>query len=100
MADNLIKPDPEAPGASPGAFTDEDIYEDAGDLEFNSDPKYQKLYLARVPKYIWENWSGLDDDAEIQLGTIRQSSVTGPDGSERVFLPMTFHVLSIELMAK
>lgn len=87
MADILIKPDPEATGASPAALTDEDIYEDAGDLEFNTDPKYQKLYLARVPKYIWESWSRLDDDAEIQLGTIRQSSETGPDGVERVFLP-------------
>jgi transcription initiation factor TFIIF subunit beta len=87
MADVLIKPDPEATGASPRTFAEEDIYEDAGDLEFNTDPKYQKLYLARVPKYIWENWSNLDDDAEIQLGTIRQSRETGPDGVERVLPP-------------
>ncbi len=84
MADTLIKPDPDAPGASPAPFTDEDIYEDAGDLEFSTDPKYQKLYLARVPKYIWESWSKLDDDAEIQIGTIRQSSETGPGDVERV----------------
>jgi len=87
MADILIKPDPETTGASPAAFTDEDIYEDAGDLEFNTDPNFQKVYLARVPKYIWEEWSSLDDDAEIQLGTIRQLTVAGPDGVERVFLP-------------
>jgi transcription initiation factor TFIIF subunit beta len=93
MADeDLIKPEP---GASPTAFTDEDIYEDAGDLEFNNDPKYQRLYLARVPKYIWETWSKLDDDAEIQIGTIRQSTEKGPDGVERVSpsLPLIFSVL-------
>jgi transcription initiation factor TFIIF subunit beta len=87
MADVLIKPDPEATGPSPSALTDEDIYEDAGDLEFNTDPNFQKLYLARVPKYIWEEWSSLDDDAEIQLGTIRQITITRPDGVQRVSLP-------------
>lgn len=84
MADTLIKPDPEAAGASPAAFTDEDIYEDTEDLEFNTDPKYQGLYLARVPKYVWESWSELDDDAEIQIGTIRQETVTERDGTQRV----------------
>jgi transcription initiation factor TFIIF subunit beta len=89
MADSLIKPDPGAPGASPGAFTDEDIYEDAGDLEFNTDPKYQRLYLVRMPKYVWEQWSKLDDDAEIQLGTIRQVTQTEPNGDKRVCVPFS-----------
>ena len=84
MADTLIKPEPDAPGASPSAFTDDDIYEDAGDLEFSTDPAFQKLYLARVPKYVWEAWSKLDDDAEIQIGTIRQCTVPGPDGKMNV----------------
>ncbi len=86
MADVLIKPDPEATGASPAAFAEDDIYEDAGDLEFNTDPKYQKLYLARLPKYIWDNWHNLDDDAEIQLGTIRQSHVMDSEGNPQVYL--------------
>lgn len=89
MADSLIKPDPDAPGASPGAFTDEDIYEDAGDLEFNTDPKYQRLYLVRMPKYVWEQWSKLDDDAEIQLGTIRQVTQTEPNGDKRVYVSLS-----------
>jgi transcription initiation factor TFIIF subunit beta len=84
MAEPLIKPDPETQGASPGAFSEDDIYEDAGDLEFNTDPKFQTLYLARVPKYIWDAWSKLDDDAEIQIGTIRQMQVTTPDGRQTV----------------
>lgn len=82
MADAYIKPDPEASGASPAAFADDDLYEDAGDLEFGGDPKFQTLYLARVPRYIWEEWAKLDDDAEIQLGTIRQIE-TVVDGEKR-----------------
>jgi hypothetical protein len=78
MADTYIKPevkpDPDALGASPSALDEDDIYEDAGDLEFNTDPKYQSLYLARVPKYVWEAWSKLDDDAEIQIGTVRMTN--------------------------
>jgi hypothetical protein len=82
MADTLIKPDPEAPGASPAALSEEDIYEDAGDLEFNSDPAFQSLYLARVPKYVWEAWSKLDDDAEIQIGTLRHAVVKDENGQK------------------
>jgi transcription initiation factor TFIIF subunit beta len=79
MSDAYIKPeikaDPDALGASPSAFDEDDIYEDAGDLEFNNDPQYQNLYLARVPNFVWDAWSKLDDDAEIQIGTIRMTSI-------------------------
>ncbi|TVY85447.1 Transcription initiation factor IIF subunit beta [Lachnellula suecica] len=87
MADLSIKADPDAPGAgaSPAAFSEEDIYEDAGDLEFNTDPNFQSLYLAKVPKYVWEAWSKLDDDAEIQIGTIRNTTVTGQDGVQEAW---------------
>lgn len=89
MADTLIKPDPDSKGGvSPSLLNDEDIYEDAGDLEFNNDPEFQKMYLARVPRYVWEAWNKLDDDAEIQIGTIRQSVQTGPNGEQRQSLRM------------
>ena len=84
MADTLIKPDPDVKGASPGVHADDDIYEDAGDLEFNTDPAWQALYLARVPQGLWESWSKLDDDAEIHLGTIRVVNMIQPDGSTKV----------------
>lgn len=83
MAETLIKPDPDTKGASPGVL-DEDIYEEAGDLEFNGDPAWKSLYLARVPKAVWEAWSKIDDDAEIHLGTIRKTIVTNPDGTTGV----------------
>jgi transcription initiation factor TFIIF subunit beta len=101
MADPLIKPDPDTKGASPSPFADDDIYEDAGDLEFNQDPAWQTLYLARVPKDLWKAWSKLDDDAEIQLGTIRMTNVKKPDGSLDVWqLLVQKIVLLIQMVAK
>lgn len=64
-----IKPDPETIGASPAAHTDDDLYEDAGDLDFAG--AGQDLYLTRVPKFLWERWSQLDDSQEITIGMVR-----------------------------
>ncbi|KAK6584785.1 hypothetical protein PZA11_003009 [Diplocarpon coronariae] len=47
MEDTKIKMDPEAAG-SPAGLSEEDIYEEAGDLEFNTNPAFQSLYLART----------------------------------------------------
>lgn len=64
-----IKPDPDAGPLSSSAQSDEDLYEDAGDLEFANADK--NLMLARLPKSLWEVWSKLDDDQEITIGTVR-----------------------------
>ncbi|KAL8712443.1 MAG: hypothetical protein Q9220_003291 [cf. Caloplaca sp. 1 TL-2023] len=64
-----IKVEPPSNPASPAAASDEDIYEDAGDLDFSK--AVQGLYLTRIPRYLWDNWANLEDDQEIQLGTIR-----------------------------
>lgn len=64
-----IKPDPDSLATTPAAYPDDDIYEDAGDLDFSQcDPN---VWLMRVPKYLWENWSSVGDDEEIKLGRIR-----------------------------
>lgn len=76
MADQLrIKQDPDV--GSPGV---EDELEESTDLEFYSkdNDNYNRMYLARLPNYLWKAWSELDDDEEIQIGTIRQWS--GPGG--------------------
>ena len=58
-------------------LVDDDIYEDAGDLDFSS--AACELYLTRIPKYVWESWSQLDEDEEIRLGTIRvEGSLESP----------------------
>ncbi|KAL8798003.1 MAG: hypothetical protein Q9182_007033 [Xanthomendoza sp. 2 TL-2023] len=61
--------EPPSATASPAAHSDDDIYEDAGDLDFSR--IIQNLYLTRIPKYLWESWSTLDDNEEIQIGTVR-----------------------------
>ena len=65
----MIKPDPDRNGTSLGAQFEDDIYEDAGDLDFADSS--QLLYLTRLPKYLWKTWSQLEDDQEIHIGTIR-----------------------------
>ncbi|KAI8309898.1 Transcription initiation factor IIF subunit beta [Colletotrichum sp. SAR11_59] len=78
-----IKPDPDAVSASP--LDEDDLYEDAGDLEFfdpNSEQgAFGQAYLARVPKDLWDAWDSLPDDAEIEIGTMRQWNVVRPDGA-------------------
>ena len=64
-----IKTEPDLISVAPALQLDEDIYEDAGDLDFAASS--QSLYLTRIPKMLWENWSQLDDDQEILLGTVR-----------------------------
>lgn len=60
----VIKQDPDLIGVS-----DEDIYEDTGDLDFTA--AEQNIFLTRIPKFLYESWSKLDDDQEITVGTIR-----------------------------
>lgn len=56
-----------------GHDLDDDIYEDTGDLDFSQ--AMQDVWLARLPKSLWEAWSKLDADDEIEIGTLR---VEGP----------------------
>lgn len=93
MADGAhVKTEPEAsPGRIGTPASEEDLYEDAGDLEFyNKDlaVNNETLYLARVPRYIWTAWmkltERLGDNDEIQIGTLRTWNETKPDGSAKV----------------
>ena len=67
--DSLSRLDQGFAGASPTGFSDADIYEDAGDLDFAR--AAQSAYLTRIPKFLWENWSKVEDDEEVILGTVR-----------------------------
>ena len=64
-----IKPENDSRGNSPAAHTDDDLYEDAGDLEFAG--AGQSLYLTRIPKFLWERWSQIDDNQEVTIGLVR-----------------------------
>ena len=78
--ETTIKIEREPIGAPSSVQSDEDIYEDPGDLDFSG--TIEGLYLARIPKFLWENWSKLENDEEIRLGTVRIEG--GPDDVKRV----------------
>jgi hypothetical protein len=66
-----VKPEPGSVGASPAAQSEDDIYEDTGDLDFAQ--AGQDLWLCRIPKFLFENWKDLQDgdDEQIRIGTVR-----------------------------
>ncbi len=90
MADaTLVKGEPEEGSPMP---LDDDIYEDAGDLEFFDPSSHEAtLYLARVPHYVWQAWDKLDDDEEIQIGTVRQWTETDKAGNPKVRCSLLVH---------
>ena len=75
-----IKPDPDSKEAVRATIDEDDLYEDAGDLDFSN--AGQNLWLSRIPRSLWEYWSKLDDDEEIEVGTVRVEG--GPNDIKRV----------------
>jgi TFIIF, beta subunit N-terminus len=60
----------EGADASPSPYMEEDdVYEDAGDLDFSH--SQQQFWLSRIPKSLWELWASMPEDGEIEVGTIR-----------------------------
>ncbi|KAI9681197.1 MAG: hypothetical protein M1817_002479 [Caeruleum heppii] len=58
--------------ATLSGLSDDDVYEDAGDLDFTD---YDSgVFLMKVPKWLWENWAKIGDDEQIELGKIRLES--------------------------
>lgn len=75
-----IKPDPDSKESVRASIDEDDLYEDAGDLDFSN--AGQNLWLSRIPRSLWEYWSKFDDDEEIEVGTVRVEG--GPDDIKRV----------------
>ena len=67
--DGWVKSEPDSLDQTLASAADEDIYEDAGDLDFSG--AAQPIYLTRLPKDLWERWNALGDDEEVTVGTIR-----------------------------
>ena len=78
---------------SPFADEDEDMYEDAGDLDFSQ--AQQQLWLSHIPRTLWEKLSKLQDDDEIEIGKIR---VEGTESNpSRVRWPLSRRKLGTRL---
>jgi len=75
-----IKQDPDSKDTVLADIDEEDLYEDAGDLDFTS--AGQSVWLSRLPRQLWEHWAHLDDDEEIEIGTMRVEGT--PDDIKRV----------------
>lgn len=79
----------DSPVHLPGPMDEDEIYEDAGDLDFydSTNQHKEQLYLARLPKYVWEAWlkliEGLNDDDEVQIGTMRTWNVEDPSTGQK-----------------
>ncbi|KAF8419468.1 transcription initiation factor IIF, beta subunit-domain-containing protein [Tirmania nivea] len=55
-----------------GATSDDDDYEDAGDLDMTNGKR--GLWLVKLPRFLLEQWDKMDEDEEITLGEILVSS--------------------------
>ena len=64
-----IKDDPDSKDTVLADLDDDDLYEDAGDLDFTM--AAQNVWMSRLPRQLWEHWSQLDDDEEIEIGRVR-----------------------------
>ncbi|KAF2459933.1 transcription initiation factor IIF, beta subunit [Lineolata rhizophorae] len=76
--DAIIKPEPDT--ESPGTFLDDDDYEDTGELNIPKD--LNSIWLTRVPKWLWEALSKVDDDEEVKIGTIKVWNAPGDQGEQ------------------
>lgn len=74
-----IKVDPDIKD-SPMTGVSDELDEDAGDLDFSNSA--QSVWLSRIPRALWENWNSIDEDEEVQIGTIRIEGT--PDDTKRV----------------
>jgi transcription initiation factor TFIIF subunit beta len=64
-----VKPEPGNTVPSPYMDEDDLYEEDPGDLDFSQ--AQQQLWLSHIPRSLWETWSSIGDDEEIDIGTIR-----------------------------
>ena len=67
--DGWVKPEPGLGDEVLGSVPDEDIYEDAGDLDFSAGSR--PVLLTRLPNFLWDSWNSLGEDEEIRIGTVR-----------------------------
>jgi len=77
MATNgpAIKPDPDVKiedadiKAEVSDVDDDELYEDAGDLDMSKGDK--AVWLVKLPSFVAERWNEIDDNEEIVLGVVK-----------------------------
>ncbi|KAK7952437.1 uncharacterized protein PG986_008165 [Apiospora aurea] len=91
-----VKPEPEDAPVSPAVMSDDELYEDAGDLEFYdstspNDPS-ANLFLTHVPKYLYDQWAQLKEEEEVEVGRVRRWIETDKNGEKRERMAMLLDV--------
>ena len=83
-SDVNVKPEPiDVEMTSPYSDDAEDGLEDGGDLDFTN--AQQQLWLTQIPRSLWQTWSSMGLDEEIEIGTIRVEGTS--DDPNRVGIP-------------
>ncbi|PNS18592.1 hypothetical protein CAC42_5131 [Sphaceloma murrayae] len=80
--DVKIKADPA--NAHTPSMADEDEYEDTGELQIRGTADDDKAWLAKLPKWLWEAWSTIAEDEEIELGKVRVYNSPLPNGQQKL----------------
>lgn len=78
--DVKIKPE----NANTPSMMDEDEYEDTGELHIRGSADDDKAWLAKIPKWLWESWSTIAEDEEIELGKVRVYNNPLPNGQQKI----------------
>lgn len=68
---STIKAEPSTPSIKPdpGYADDDDVYEDAGDLDISQAGR--AVWLVKLPQFLADRWKDIDEDEEITLGTVK-----------------------------
>jgi len=82
--DVKIKPEMIDSGDIGNIHIDEDDYEDTGELQIRGDQESEKAWLAKLPKWLWEAWSNIAEEDEVELGKIRVYNSVGSNGKQRI----------------
>jgi transcription initiation factor TFIIF subunit beta len=69
--------------------SDDELYEDAGDLDMVEGSK--AVWLVKLPSFVAERWNDIDEDEEIVLGVVK----VNPNNNEQVRLKSTLEVVGL-----
>jgi transcription initiation factor TFIIF subunit beta len=79
-ASHIKSENPQSPASA--SFNDDDeLYEDAGDLDILAGQR--AVWLVKLPQFLAERWKDIDEDEEIVLGTVRVDTQAPSDKQVR-----------------
>ena len=73
MATSAVKSEGGSPiKRDPDLYEEEEKYaDDEGELQVPASADDSKVWLAKIPKWLWESWADMGDDEEVEIGRLR-----------------------------